>query len=191
MNPLEKFNSIDTLIFDVDGVMTDSRLRVQEDGTLLRTMNVRDGYALKRAVQAGLTVCIITGGRSEGVAIRLRNLGVQHIYHSIQDKLGAYQQFIEKYEIDEERTLYMGDDLPDFDVMRKVELPCCPRDAAHEIVEIAQYVSPYDGGDGCVRDVIEKILRLQDKWLSPTAARYERNWEDRINRTYFRTDDEN
>ena len=170
--------------------MTDSRLRIQEDGTLLRTMNVRDGYAIKRAVQAGLRVAIITGGKSQGVTIRLQNLGVEHVYHSIQNKLETYQRFVEENKIDERRILYMGDDLPDFEVMMKVGLPCCPRDAAHEIVEIAQYVSPYDGGDGCVRDVIEKILRLQDKWLPPTAARYERDWEERVNKTYFRAEEE-
>lgn len=164
MNHLEPFEQIETLIFDVDGVLTDSQVLVLEEGKLLRRMNIRDGYALKEAVRQGLRVVVITGGTSEGVKIRLQNLGVQDVYIGVQDKLDAYEEVVDLYDLDEGKILYMGDDLPDYDVMRRVGLPCCPANAAREIKAIAQYISPINGGDGCAREVIEKVLRLQGKW---------------------------
>ncbi len=164
MNHLERFRAIHTFIFDVDGVLTDSSVLILEDGKLLRRMSIRDGYAIKRAVQEGYRVCAITGGKSDGVRSRLFNLGVSDIYLGAEDKLEAYGEILELYELDEDGILYMGDDVPDYPVMRKVGLPACPADAAPEVLKIAQYVSPYRGGEGCVRDVIEKVLRLQGKW---------------------------
>ncbi|PHI18432.1 3-deoxy-D-manno-octulosonate 8-phosphate phosphatase [Lewinellaceae bacterium SD302] len=164
MNQLEKFGEVDTLLFDVDGVMTDSSLHVLENGQLLRNMHTRDGYALKAAVKAGLRVCIITGGKSEGVKIRLQNLGVTDIYVGIQDKLETYEEYVDIYELDEGKILYMGDDLPDLAVMRRVGFPVCPADAAPEIKKISQYVSSLNGGHGCVRDVIERVLKLKGDW---------------------------
>ncbi len=165
MNYLEKFRDIETFIFDVDGVLTNSDLIVLESGKLLRKMSTRDGYAIKRAVQQGYNVCIITGGKSSGVVSRLQGLGVQHIYKGISDKLEALDEFVDTYDIDLGKVLYMGDDVPDLEVMRRVGLPACPQDAAHEIIEIAQYISVLKGGEGCARDVIEKVLRLHGKWL--------------------------
>ena len=164
MNNLEIFGTIHTFIFDVDGVFTNSQVLVMQDGQLLRQMNIRDGYAVKRAVQEGYRVVIISGGKSEGVRIRLQNLGVPDVYIGIQDKLDTYEEVVHMYDLDEGGILYMGDDLPDYDVMRRVGLPTCPANAAYEIKAIAQYISPLDGGDGCVRDVIEKVLRLNGKW---------------------------
>ncbi|MFM9948525.1 MAG: KdsC family phosphatase [Saprospiraceae bacterium] len=164
MNQLEKFRDIHTFIFDVDGVLTNNEVLVTEDGQLLRTMNVRDGYAIKHAVEAGYRVCIITGGRSEGVRKRLEMLGVQDIYVNRQEKIEAYEEYIHAYDLDEGEILYMGDDLPDYPVMRRVGLPVCPSDAAHELLEIAQYVSPVAGGAGCARDVIRKVMLLHGKW---------------------------
>lgn len=164
-NNLEKFGRIKTLIFDVDGVLTNGELIVMETGQLLRKMNVRDGYALKRAMQAELQVIIITGGNSKGVVTRLKNLGIEDVYFNISDKLETYEQLVEHYELDEERILYMGDDLPDLECMRRVGLPVCPKDAAHEIKDLSLYVSPMEGGRGCVRDVIEKVMRLKRKWV--------------------------
>lgn len=164
MNPLEKFKDIRTFLFDVDGVLTNSELLVLEDGKLLRKMSTRDGYALKMAVQAGYRVAIITGGKSAGVVERLKNLGVPDVYYGISDKLETFQEYVELYEIDPEDVLYMGDDVPDFAVMRRVGLPACPSDAAREILDISHYISPYAGGAGCVRDVIEKVMRLHGKW---------------------------
>ena len=190
MNPLAQFRRLDTFVFDVDGVMTDSNVLVLEDGKLLRRMSIRDGYALKLAVQRGLRIAIITGGKSEGVVTRLRNLGVQDIYAGVANKLDALEELTDIYNLDLNRVLYMGDDLPDFEVMRKVGLPACPRNAAHEILEIARYVSPYDGGQGCVRDVLEKTLRLQNKWLPEPVRQWEADWEKRVNKQYFGSEEE-
>jgi len=164
MNYLEKFRNIHTFIFDVDGVLTNSELIVLENGRLLRKMSVRDGYAIKRAIQAGYRVCIITGGKSSGVVARLEALGVVDIYKGVDDKLEALDEYIDIYDIDLGGVLYMGDDIPDYEVMRRVGLPACPADAAIEIVQISQYQSPIKGGGGCARDVIEKVLKLQGKW---------------------------
>lgn len=168
MNVLEYFKKIHTLIFDVDGVLTDSSLLILEDGKLLRLMNVRDGLAIKMALAAGLRVVIITGGKSNGVIERLRGLGVTDIYSGVDTKIDKYEEFLLLNDLsndDEEGILYMGDDLPDYEVMRRVGLPTCPRDATYEITNIARYVSPLNGGAGCVRDVIEKILKLRGKWF--------------------------
>lgn len=164
MNQLEKFAEVDTLIFDVDGVFTNSTLLVLESGKLLRQMHTRDGYAVKAALRAGYRVCVITGGKSEGVRVRLKNLGVTDIYIGIQDKIEAYDEYLDLYDIDEEKVLYMGDDLPDYEVMRRVGFPVCPLDAAPEIKKLAQYISPVKGGEGCVREVIERTLKIAGKW---------------------------
>lgn len=165
MNQLEKFRNIHTFIFDVDGVLTNNEVLVLDDGQLLRKMNMRDGLAIKMAVNAGYRICIISGGKSEGVRKRLEGLGVRDIYLSQQEKLEAYEEFVTLNELNQEGILYMGDDLPDYPIMRKVGLPTCPKDAAREIFEIAKYISPFNGGAGCARDVIEKVLKLQGKWL--------------------------
>lgn len=164
MNNLEKFNEIDTLLFDVDGVMTDSTLHVLQNGQLLRKMHTRDGFALKAAVRAGLRVAVITGGKSEGVRVRLQNLGVQDVYLGVSDKLTTYEEYVDLYDLDEDRILYMGDDLPDLAVMRRVGLPVCPTDAAPEIIRLSKYVSPLRGGNGCVRDVIERVMKVSGNW---------------------------
>ncbi len=165
MNLLEKFRDIHTFIFDVDGVFTNSDLLILENGNLLRKMNVRDGYAVKRAIKSGYRICIITGGTSSGVVTRLESLGISDIYSGINDKLDTFEEFVITYDLDTSGILYMGDDIPDYEPMRRAGLPCCPQDAANEIVDVSQYISPKNGGDGCVRDVIEKVLKLHGKWL--------------------------
>ncbi len=164
MNLLEPFNEINTFIFDVDGVLTDGNLLITEKGELLRTMNVRDGYAMKRALDLGYRICIITGGNSIGVNDRLKRLGITEIHSGISNKIAVYNQIVEHYGLEESGILYLGDDMPDYEVMRRVGLPACPKDAIREIKEIASYISPFEGGKGCVRDVIEKVLRLQEVW---------------------------
>ncbi len=171
MNQLETFRDIKTFIFDVDGVITNSELIVFEDGKLLRKMSIRDGFALKMAINAGYRVAVITGGKSEGVKNRLAALGIQDIYTNAQDKLEAYEDYIYTFELDENKILYMGDDVPDYPVMRRVGFPTCPKDAAVEIIQLSQYISPYEGGAGCVRDVIEKVLKLNGEW--PIKSGYE------------------
>ena len=164
INLLEPFNYIKTIIFDIDGVFTDSRVTIFEDGSLIRVMNIKDGFAVKQALNAGFRLIVITGGNSQGVVKRLKGLGIKEVYWGIHDKMAIYEEIVAKYSLDESQILYMGDDLPDYRVMRRVGLPVCPLDAVTEIVQIAQYISPLEGGAGCVRDVIEKTLRIQGAW---------------------------
>ena len=165
MNYLEKFRSVRTFIFDVDGVFTNGNIIVLENGHLLRTMNIRDGYAVKIAIRHGYKIIIISGGKSSGVVQRLRNLGVTNIHIGVENKLEVYEELLEMLELDQDEILYMGDDIPDYEVMRKVGLPVCPSDAVPEIKKMVQYISPLKGGEGCVRDVIEKVLKLNAQWL--------------------------
>ena len=167
MNLFEQFRKIKTFIFDVDGVLTNSKVLVLEDGKLLRSMSIRDGYAIKMAIQKGYRVCVITGGKSEGVKIRLQNLGVKDIYLGKSEKMEVFEEYLYTYDLKADEILYMGDDLPDYPVMRRVGIAACPKDAAPEILEFANYVSPVNGGDGCARDVIEKVLRVQSHWQAP------------------------
>jgi 3-deoxy-D-manno-octulosonate 8-phosphate phosphatase (KDO 8-P phosphatase) len=166
MNQLEVFRDIKTFIFDVDGVLTDNKILVMENGRLLRTMSIRDGYAIQLAVKKGFRLLIITGGKDQGVKDRLHRLGIpeQNIFLGVQDKLEVYEDIIEAEQLAESNILYMGDDMPDYSVLRRVGMPTCPADAAPEIRAIARYVSPLNGGQGCARDVIEKVLKLHDQW---------------------------
>lgn len=164
MNNFEPFKQIRTFLFDVDGVFTNSQLLITEEGHLLRSMTVRDGYAVKQALKKGYRIAVITGGRSTGVIQRLNNLGIQDVFSGVQNKLEVYRQYLASYQMSGDEVLYLGDDLPDFEVMQKVRLACAPRDAAPEILQIADYISPCKGGEGCVRDVIEKVLKLNHDW---------------------------
>ena len=168
MNTLEKFQDIRNFVFDVDGVMTNGLVHVSEDGSLLRQMHVRDAYAIRRAVRLGYRVVVITAGKSVGVRQRLADLGIGEIFDNVQDKLSVMRELERDHGLDTGATLYMGDDLPDYEAMKMVHFPVCPCDAVREILEIGQYVSPYRGGEGCVRDVIEKVLTLHDNWFRPT-----------------------
>ncbi len=168
MNHLDPFRDIETFIFDVDGVLTDCSVLIMENGQLLRTMNVRDGYAIKMALRHGYRVAIITAGRSQGVELRLKALGVEDVLSGREDKAAAFAELVKKYEINPRKTLYMGDDLPDRETMLKVGFAACPADAVREIRQISNYVSPFKGGSGCVRDVIEKVLRLNGHWPGQT-----------------------
>jgi 3-deoxy-D-manno-octulosonate 8-phosphate phosphatase (KDO 8-P phosphatase) len=160
MNVLELFAPIRTFVFDIDGVMTDGSLLVTETGDLLRSMNIRDGYATELAVKKGYNVWVISGGKQEAPAIRLRKLGVKETHIAVPDKKKLLLELFEKYKAEPAQALYMGDDIPDYAVMQICGLPTCPADAAPEIKSVAQYISPLNGGAGCVRDVIEKVLKL-------------------------------
>jgi 3-deoxy-D-manno-octulosonate 8-phosphate phosphatase (KDO 8-P phosphatase) len=164
---------INTLIFDVDGVLTNGMVTIMPDGELIRHMNIKDGYALKAAVDKGLNVCIISGGKNEGVRTRLANLGIKDIYLGAHDKIKQYNELVKKYDLKPENILYMGDDIPDYPVMELVGLPSCPNDAAPEIQGISKYISYKKGGEGCVRDIIEQILRVQGKWENNFSAKYD------------------
>lgn len=164
---------IHTLIFDVDGVLTNGIVTVMPDGQLVRQMNIKDGYALRSAVNAGLRVCVITGGKNQGVKTRLQNLGVKDVYLGAHNKIEQYNELVDMYELKPKNVMYMGDDVPDYPVMKLVGLPCAPNDAAPEIQQVSKYVSDKKGGEGCVRDIIEQILRVQGKWDSNFDAKYD------------------
>lgn len=164
---------IKALIFDVDGVLTDGTIQVSENGQLLRTMNVKDGYALKIALEEGLKICVISGGSNEGVRNRLKGLGIKDIYLKSHDKIQQFQEYIENQNLSPENILYMGDDLPDLPVMKMVGLPCSPKDAVPEIHGVSKYISHKKGGKGCARDVIEQILKVQGKWNRIFDAQYD------------------
>lgn len=169
----EIMNDITTFIFDVDGVLTDGSVHVTQDGNLLRTMNIRDGYAIKAAVEHGYNVCIISGGSNEGVRIRLKNLGVKEIHLGAPDKVETLHTFLNTHNISPENVLYMGDDIPDYHVMQKVALPVCPQDSAPEIKRISKYISHANGGKGAARDVIEQVMKTQKKWFQHFNAKYD------------------
>ncbi len=159
----ETLHPIRCFVFDVDGVLTDNRVVVMPN-ELHRIMNIRDGFALKEAVDSGYHVIIISGGKSESVRTRLANLGIKDIYLGVKDKTVQLDEVKKMYGLKTDEILYMGDDIPDYYVMQQVGVPTCPNDAVHEIRELCTYVSPFNGGGGCVRDVIEQTLKLHGKW---------------------------
>lgn len=168
---IEKFRQIKCFVFDVDGVLTNGNLIVMPGGSLLRTMNVKDGYALQLAVKKGYKVIIISGGNSSDVAERLNKLGILDVYMQTEDKLALLKSLIEKYAISSENILCMGDDIPDYELMKFAGLPCCPKDAAPEIKIVSKYISPHNGGEGCARNVIEMVLKLNGHWSTDTFIR--------------------
>ncbi|WP_396637965.1 KdsC family phosphatase [Maribacter sp. R77961] len=166
----EYLKDITTFIFDVDGVFTDGSLMVTSNGEMLRKMNVKDGYALKVALQKGYQVCIITGGTNEGVRIRLKGLGVQDIYMGAHHKIEALNEYLQNNSIAAKNVLYMGDDIPDIPPMKAVGLPSCPQNAVPEVKAVSDYISHINGGQGCVRDVIEQVLKVQGNWMGNFSA---------------------
>jgi len=164
MNVLELFKPITTFVFDIDGVLTDGTVLLLQDGLQARQMNVKDGLALQMAQKNGYNVVIISGGYSEPVVDRFRYLGVEHVFLAIKNKATFLDDFFSEKAISWNQVLYMGDDLPDIAVLQKAGLACCPADAVQEVKEISTYISPFNGGFGCVRDVVEKVLKLNDHW---------------------------
>ena len=163
-NSLQYFSTIKSFVFDVDGVLTNGDLIILPNNIMARTMNVKDGYALQLAIKKGFKIAIISGGNSLDVISRFNILGIKDVFMGISDKSVALNEFIQKYQLNTSEILFMGDDMPDFEVMQQVGLPCCPADAVDEIKEISKYISPKNGGQGCVRDVIEKVLKLNNSW---------------------------
>ena len=159
-------SQITTFIFDVDGVLTNGQVIIQESGEQTRIMNIKDGFALQLAVKLGYKVIIISGGKSEAVKTRLQGLGIHDVYLGAADKADVFDEVKITYNLKNEEIAYMGDDIPDFPVMKDVALPCCPKDAAIEILELSKYISDKKGGEGCGRDIIEKVLRAQKKWFN-------------------------
>lgn len=161
---------IKALVFDVDGVLSANTIPMDAEGQPLRTLNIKDGYAIQLAVKMGLQMGIITGGKGEQVRMRYEYLHVQHIYIASSVKVKDLHDLMQKAGVTPEEVLYMGDDIPDFEVMQIVGLPVCPADAAPEVKAISKYVSPCNGGYGAARDVIEQVLKAQGKWMSNATA---------------------
>jgi len=163
-NILEAFKKISTFIFDVDGVLTDGTVIVMENGLQARRMHIKDGFALQMAVKNGYRVLIFSGGSSPQVVQRLEKLGIHDVHMAVLDKMKFVSDYISTNNLKKEEVLYMGDDLPDMPAMSVVGLPCCPADAVNEVRDAVKYISPLKGGEACVRDVIEKVLKLNDHW---------------------------
>jgi 3-deoxy-D-manno-octulosonate 8-phosphate phosphatase (KDO 8-P phosphatase) len=163
-NYKEGLKNISTFIFDVDGVLTDGSLLIDSDGNMLRKMNVKDGYALRVAIESGYNICIISGGNNESVRKRLKGLGIKEIHLGSENKTEQLNSFIKKYDLDKKNILFMGDDIPDIPVLKIIGLPCCPQDATPEVKNFCSYVSHKNGGVGAVRDVIEQVMKIQNKW---------------------------
>lgn len=161
---LKKLEGISTFIFDVDGVLTDGSLLVTEKGELLRSMNIKDGLGLKMAMEKGYHVVIISGGSSEGVRIRLNKLGVSEVHLNVKDKMGVFRSILQQKNITSQECIYMGDDLPDLEVMAECGLKACPADAVWEVQEISDIICSTNGGKGCARELIEIVLKAQNKW---------------------------
>lgn len=166
MNTLPDFSQIKGFVLDVDGVLTDGSVVVMENGDQVRIMNIKDGYALQLAVKVGYTVAIISGGRSVGVKARLAGLGIQHIYMGSGEKLPVFQQFLQDSGLKSEEVIYIGDDMPDIPVMQAAGISIAPADAAKDVVKIASWVSSLHGGKGCVREVIEMVMKSQGRWYA-------------------------
>jgi 3-deoxy-D-manno-octulosonate 8-phosphate phosphatase (KDO 8-P phosphatase) len=161
----EGLSLVKAFVFDVDGVLSSPLVYLHPGGELMRSMNTKDGYALQYAVKRGYPVAIITGGKTPSVAMRFRGLGITDIYMGSAYKPDDLNEFATKYGLRMEDLLFMGDDLPDYEVMQLVGLPCCPADAVEEIKSVSKYISPFSGGHGCARDVIEQVLRLHGRWM--------------------------
>ena len=163
-------NKIKAIIFDIDGVLSCETITLSDEGVPQRTVNIKDGYAIQLAMKLGLRIVVLTGARTESVRVRYEALGVEDIYLSCAVKIETYEAFLKKYGLTDEEVMYMGDDIPDLEIMRRVGCPVCPKDACPEIKEISLYVSDRMGGYGCGRDVIEQTLRAQGKWVMNAKA---------------------
>jgi len=161
---------IKAIIFDIDGVLSSETITLSADGVPLRTVNIKDGYAIQLAVKLGLRIVVLTGANVPSVRVRYEGLGVEDIYLGCAVKIETYDEFLKKYGLTDEEVMYMGDDIPDLEIMRRVGCPVCPKDACPEIKEASLYVSDKIGGHGCGRDVIEQTLRAQGKWVMNAKA---------------------
>lgn len=169
LNFKQLLKNITAIVLDVDGVLSTCKVQIEPDGELQRNTNVKDGFAIQLAIRMGLKIGIITGGKSEAVVNRYKKIGVEDIYFQVKDKNIALDEFASKYNLKLSEILYMGDDLPDYQIMQRVGVATCPLDAALEIKAISLYVSQHKGGETCVRDIIEQVLRTQGKWMTQEA----------------------
>lgn len=157
-------------MLDVDGVLSQETISMNAEGVPERTVNIKDGYVLQLAVKLGYIIAIVTGGNTEAIRKRYSNLGITEIYLGSSIKINVYHQLLEKYQLNNDEVIFMGDDIPDYEVMKVCGCPCCPKDAAWEIKDISCYISNKKGGRGCVRDVMEQVMRAQGKWVLDKTA---------------------
>ncbi len=169
MNLLTQFKNIKAFVLDVDGVLTDGCIYAMASDEQVRRMNTKDGYAMQLAVKKGYHVIIISGGVEVGVELRLQRLGITHLHMGVTDKIDVLNKCIADLHLNKDEILYMGDDMPDYEAMQLTGLPCCPADAVDDIKQISTYISPINGGSGCVRDVIEKVMKLNNHWDTGTS----------------------
>ncbi len=165
----EDLVKVKAFIFDIDGVLSLQTIGLNTFGIPNRTVNLRDGYALQFAVKKGYPICVISGSSSKEYQKRLKLLGINDIYLNSKSKLDHFNTFLNKYDLNKSDVLFMGDDIPDFEVMKEAGVAVCPSDADSEIKQISSYISDKKGGEGCVRDVIEQVLRLHNKWMDSDA----------------------
>lgn len=163
-------SKIRAVVFDVDGVLSEETIPLHPSGEPMRTVNIKDGYAIQLACKSGLRIAILTGGTTESVRLRYEHLGVEDIIMGSSVKIRDYESFLAKYGLAEEEVIYMGDDIPDYEIMCRCGCPCCPSDACPDIKAVSRYVSHVPGGRGCGRDILEQVLRAQGKWLSGNEA---------------------
>lgn len=164
----EELLNVKAFVFDVDGVLSRDVSPLNQEGEPMRTANVKDGYAIRNAIVHGYPIAIITGGKNDNIRKRYQNLGVKYIYVGVSEKLSCFTDFLSQNNLDNESILFMGDDLPDLELMKLSGIPTCPADAVTEIKLVAKYISDRNGGEGCVRDVIEQVMRSQGKWNHST-----------------------
>jgi len=164
-NYKEKLKHITTFIFDYDGVLTNGNVILTNDGEALRTANVKDGYAMQYAIKKGYKVAIISGGKSDAILNRFQALDVVDVFMGVSNKIFVYEEYLLKNKLADNNVLFMGDDIPDYHLMQRAGLATCPANAAEEIKSAAHYVSNINGGEGCVRDVIEQVLKVQGNWF--------------------------
>lgn len=168
-NYKEKLLKVNTFIFDYDGVLSDGQVILTTDGDALRTANVKDGYAMQLAIKKNYRIVIISGGYSESMKRRFEILNIQDVFLGVDKKIDVYNQYLKDHNLEKENILYMGDDIPDYEIMLAAGVPTCPSDAVEEIKRVATYISHQPGGHGCVRDIIEQVLKVQGKWMNDDA----------------------
>lgn len=168
-NYKEKLLKVNTFIFDYDGVLSDGQVILTSDGDALRTANVKDGYAMQLAIKKNYRIAIISGGYSESMKRRFEILKIEDVFLGVDKKIDVYNQYLETHKLEKENILFMGDDIPDYEIMLAAGVPTCPSDAVEEIKRIATYISHQSGGHGCVRDIIEQVLKVQGKWMNDDA----------------------
>ncbi len=166
----ELLPTVKAMVFDVDGVLSNSTITLHPNGEPMRTISTKDGYALNYAVLKGIPLAIITGAKTEAVRMRFEALGIKDVHIGVQMKLQVFKDFLTKQQLNADEVLYMGDDIPDYEVMKMVGIPVCPADAVQEIKALSLYISDKKGGDGCVRDIVEQVLKAQGKWMDSQEA---------------------